>query len=364
MKKNACIPFWAADALLTLSSTKVYEFLTPEIISRLSAFVDSYVLFDKIFLPERYSNYKEIEALNQKDCINFIPKNTLLHSDDLKDGLSFDIGTFIKTYPEIVKDDKHWALQHDPKTFSAIFKESPDMYQENLMSQIRIWAYCLLSEVAEKYQATAILPNSLQQIEILNGKKNIDYDIALSCYNDFVNNFSGKIISASKKTNDSFIDTIKSFPPLLALLLHQSKDRENLIENLKKLRDDYFEIRKIRKNFTQSIEEADSIGEKTEIIKEWEKCWDTLLKNDFKKIGFLSKEISSSNIVKLIFDPNNYINILKFITEQSFDYRKETKSFKRFQIFSKISKETSAIYFDSEILYKKFGIKGVLEKSV
>ncbi|RBC01329.1 hypothetical protein C3E97_011960 [Pseudomonas sp. MWU12-2115] len=61
----------------------------------------------------------------------------------------------------------------------------------------------------------------------------------------------------------------------------------------------------------------------------------------------------------MVFNPNNYIEILKFLAQQSVDHFDEGKRTKQFKIFCRIAADSSAVLFNNQTLLKKFGIQGV-----
>lgn len=363
MNNSGAITFWSADAFLTLSCSKYgYKKLTPELISRLSAFVDSYVLFDEVCLPERYSTYSELNYLGE-DVFNFIPSANLLHSDDLPKGITIDINLALTALPEIIKEDKYWTVQHDPDLLGEHYDEL-DITEGNTISQMRLWLWCAMNEITEKYQATALIPNSLLEIEEYEKRADRNSDYIHRLFKQFSQQYTDKLVSASRNAEDPYIDTVKNFPPLLASLLDRARNREQLLETLKAMREEYGELRQLRKQYTASILNAKSIGEKRDVITSWGESWDSLLKSDFKRTGLFSRKVSSGDVVKMIFSPDSYIDIIKFLTQQSLDFSEEAKRVKQFKVFCKIAKDTDSVYFDNNAMYQKFGIEAVVDPKV
>lgn len=359
MKNNATVTFWSADALLTLVGTDVYKVLTPELISRLSAFVDAYILFDKICLPERYTTYKELSMLGD-EAFKYIPSDDLRHSDDMRKGVTIDLNIASLAYSKIVDKDRYWFMQHDPN-WSEAYDIIPDMADEKFFSKIRLWLWCLTNEVSEKYDAVALIPNSLHEIEKIESDRFKANDLILDLFKEFTVHFSERLIAASRYVEDPYLDTIKYFPPFLSVLLDRSNDKEAIVDNLKQMRADYKELRLLRSKFVNYIAKAKSVGEKRDIVESWNASWKNLLKNDFKKSGFLSKKISSGDIVKIVYDFANIQNIFKFLTQRTLDYCFEAKASKHFKIFTKISKDTDGVYFNNADMYRKFGIEKIIE---
>lgn len=361
MSKTGAITFWSADAFLTLAGTNVYKKLTPELISRLSAFVDSYILFEEVCLPERYSTYSELEVLGGKEIFQFIPSSDLLHSDDLSKGITIDINLALTALPEIIEDDKYWSMQHDPSLYKEVYESSPEIADGKTISQMRLWLWCAMNEIIEKYRATAILPNSLAGIEKYEDSKKRNSDHIHDLFMEFTKHYQDRLVLASRSIEDPYVDNVKNYPPLLACLLDRTKTREQLPEVLKTMRSEYAELRRLRKKYTLSINEAKSIGEKRDIVESWSKSWESLLKAEFKRTGLLARKISSGDVVKMVFSPDNYLNIIKFLTQQGLDFSEEAKRTKQFKVFCNIAADSDSIYFNSDDIYKKFGIEGVVE---
>ena len=362
MENSAAITFWSADAFLTLSGTYGYRKLTPELISRISAFVDAYILFDKVRLPERYQRYSELKELGGTEVFAFTPSDDLIHSDDLKKGITFDINIAATTLPQIIEQDEYWALQHDP-ILGELYNTMPDISKDNIMSLMRLWQWCAMNELTEKYASTPLLPNSIVDIEDIEVKEHNKSRYAYNLFNEFVTSYKNEIKSASRYIEDPYIDTIKSYPPLLAVLLDRSSCKERLGETLKSMRGDYSEIRNLQQRFISSVTHATSVGEKKDVIEAWNSEWEKLLRSDFRRVGFLSRRVSSSEILKMVFNPSNHIEIIKFLTGQAIDYigyRKEMKLTKQFKVFCQISKDANSIHFDNNLLYSKFGIEYVV----
>ena len=357
MNQSGAITFWSVDAFLTLSSYGVLKQLTPELISRLSAFVDSYILFDHVYVPQRYS--KQHDYLGGSDVFNFIPSEDLIHSDDLIKGITFDLDSALLVLPKITKDEAYWLGQHNPSITPDVYKELAPNTQDNIMSLMRIWLSSAMNEISEKYNASVLIPNSLHEIDKLQNKGNNNIDYLNKVYNQFSRQWSDKLISASKNVKDPYFDTIKSYPPFLAALLDRANSCGELGSTLKEMRNEYEELRIIRAKMTSEIEKADSIGEKSDIIQSWDASWETLLKSEFKRTGFSTKVVSASEIVKVISNALDYTKIIEFIAQKGLEFSGESQQHKRFRIFCTIKEDTDKIYFSSDNLYEKFGIEGL-----
>lgn len=358
MNKLGAVTFWSVDAFLTLSGTSVYKNLTPELISRLSAFVDSYILFDRVCLPQRYS--KKLNSLGGSEVFDFIPSTDLMHSDDLANGITFDINFALFALPKISEQEDFWTIQHDPSIAIEDYKRIIPDPKIKMMSLMRIWLSSAMNEISDKYKATILIPNSLYEINELQNKPTGDVDYLNKIFKQFSEQWSGRLIATSRNYKDPYIDTIKNYPPFLASLLDRASSRDELQKVLKEMRCEYKELREIRAKFTSAIESADSIGEKRDIIQSWDDSWNSILKSDFKRTGFCSKKVSSNEIVKMVFDPLNYLEAFKFLTQKTLDFKETSQRYKQFKVFYQIAKDTDGVYFSNNDLYKKFGIGSVV----
>jgi hypothetical protein len=373
MNKNGAIPFWSVDAFLTLSTTNVYEKLTPELISRLSSFVDAYILFDKVCLPQRYSSDGVLNQLGGYDVFEFIPSNKLMHSDDLNDGITFDIDLATLALPKIQEDDRYWSLQHDPNMFAEIYDIPheklrelgiPSVADKKMMSYMRLWLWSSLNEITEKFDATAVMPNSLADLDeynFLDSISNTDYayDLLMQFSNKWHNN-----LTKVSKSKDPYIDTIKNFPPFLAYLLDRANTKDQLVETLKIMRKEFQEIRFLRERYVIAIEAAKTVGEKRDIVLSWDLSWETLLKSDFKRTGFIQRLFQSSNLIELLVEIDDKESFSKKMVElflkNTWDHYEYTKQTKQFKIFSKIKKDVDSVYFNNMDLYCKFGVTDIV----
>jgi len=337
MSKTGAITFWSADAFLTLAGTDCYKTLTPELISRLSAFVDAYILFDKVRLPERYNTYQELAFLGGEDVFEFTPSDDLKHSDDLIKGITIDLNLALIAMPKVIEEDEYWSLQHDPELFRDLYERAPEKTEGKIISQMRLWLWCAMNEIAEKYGATPLLPNSVSTIEEFEKENRRKSEYVHTLFLQFAQQYQDRLVSASRYTEDPYIDTVKHYPPFFAYLLDRANDRDQLTEILKTMRKEYAELRSLRELYVSSISRATSVGEKRDIIESWNTSWEKLLKDEFKRTGFLSRKVSSGDVVKMIFSVNNYSEILKFLTKEFLDYNEESKATKQFKIFCKIA---------------------------
>ena len=362
--EKAAITFWSADAFLTLADTTVYKKLTPELISRMSAFVDAYILFDKVCLPERYEKYSEMAGLGGRQVFEYVPSKALIHSDDLSKGITLDLNLASLALDKIAQEDRYWATQHNPEVFEAVY-DHPSI-STNTMSKMRLWLWSALEEVMELHEAAGLLPNSLIGIDKLarTPLQNEDYvskDYILDLFAQFTQNWSNGLASVSRVIADPYLDTIKSFPPLLASLLDRANKREELVDVLRIMRDEYRELRTLRETFTEATTSATTAGEKRDVIREWDETWASLLASEFKQPSLLTRKFSVEEIVKIVFDPTNYLNMARFLLTEGLENYSEVRRYRHFKIFSRIAKDADLASFNMTDLRTKYGIEEIVK---
>ena len=109
---RAAISFWAVDSLLYLLNYRSQR-TTEELLARAASFVDAYIMFDQIVLPERYKTELELLALVGSDePFEFFNPVTIDHSSDLKSGVTFDLNFDVAAFSDLVKEDAAWYVQH------------------------------------------------------------------------------------------------------------------------------------------------------------------------------------------------------------------------------------------------------------
>lgn len=359
MQKTACISFWSVDAVLTLTRRGLYKSLSPELISRLSSFVDSYILFDKIHIRESYKNDARLKFLGGDEVFDFVKSDFLSHTDEANKGFTIDF-EMAPALLSLKNEDRFWSIQHDPEHFAELYDEIPEIRNSNTMTAMRVWQWCLLNEMSERFNATVMAPNSLNGVEEFSLNRLANKDIALKTFKDFSQFWSGSIISAAREIEDPYLDAVQNFPPFLAVLLDRSRNNDDVLETLKTMRKEYFELRSMREYYSNAIVRAKSVGERREIVRQWDISWERMLSNEFKRSGLCSKNISSSEVIKMIFQSTNVEAIFQFLSKNILEHMSEQKRLKRFNIYNKISKDADSVYFNDYDLYKKFGIEDIV----
>jgi hypothetical protein len=328
-----------------------------ELISRVSSFVDAYVLFEKVALPERYKKYKELQELDPEGVIfEFIRSDTLRHSDDLVKGITLDLSLNMSNLESLLQEDYKWFSQHDGNVSREEYESIIELSSIS-MAHLRLWQLGLVNEIADNTKASVILPLSLQGLENEGNERKLPFHV--DRLSDLNNHFQGLIRSITASTSDVFIDYLNNVPPLFTLLVDQVLSYDHAIEVLKQLRKDYSRLRALNIDYQSSIEDAGSNRDKKDIIDDWNKSWDLLLKGDFRKPQFLRKKISSSDISKSIVKPHS--SGLSTLIHSYLDYREERHSYNRFMIYSELYNELDGVSGSRKNLESKFSVNLVNE---
>lgn len=358
MQGKVTIPFWSADAFLYFLMPRDYicEW-SSELVSRASSFVDAYILHDKVVLPERYRRYKELKELDPEGLVfEFIPSSSLEHSDDLVKGVTLDLSLNMTDLETLMQEDYKWFSQHDGNTtreqYECLF--SSDGIP---MAFLRLWQLGLVNEISEKTKSSIILPLSLQGLEDDKSKRKLPFHV--NKLSDLDDHFQKSIKSITANIGDNFVDHLNNVPPLFTLFVDQALSQEHAIEVLKKLREDYSALRSLSFQYKESLEKAESIRDKKDVVDDWNRSWDSMLNGDFRKPQLLRKKISSSDVSKSVVKPESAG--LSTIIQAYLDYREEKHSYKRFKIYSELYNELDGISGSRKSLESKFSVSLVNE---
>ena len=71
---------------------------------------------------------------------------------------------------------------------------------------------------------------------------------------------------------------MQTVPPFVSIVLSKAKNREDIPDVIMKIRDDFTEFRKCCENFEKTLNEAETIKEQIEAIKEYKSFWAALVK--------------------------------------------------------------------------------------
>lgn len=351
MSNKSTIPFWCVDEFLYwIMPYRLRSDWSSELMSRVSSFVDAYVLFEKIVLPERYKNEYVIKKLDPMgEIFEFVNSNYLINSDELTNILTIDLPLDIKNLESLKNDDYKWYSQHSGHMELEEFNNIFDDKSYISFAHLRLWQLSLVNEISENTDSTIILPISLQNIG--NEPQNIT-PFQLQKIFELDKHFQQSIRSVSKIVGTPFSNFIENCPPLLSLLIDQSKSREHIVEVLIQFRIDFKELRSSAYEFESLIKQSNKLRDQTDIIKEWDNSWEILLKGDFRKPQLLKRHILLADVAKAIVRPNN--SGISSILQSFLEYIEEKKAYRRFQMYSMLYNELECIKDSKEKLHNKF----------
>ena len=352
MENKSTIPFWSVDAFLYFAMHREFESTwSSELLSRISTFIDAYILFDKVVLPERYKKYTEIDKLDPgNEIFEYVDSNALLNSDELAKGISIDLSLNLSNFDDLESENYKWFSQHHGYLTEEDY-ESLMQAATISFAHLRLWQISLLNEISDLTKSTSILPLSLQGIDSAKTRK---LPFHVEKLKDLDIHFQESIKVVSAVIGDSYTDQIESVPPFLTLLIDQALSSEHAVEVLYQLRRDFESLRKTGAEFTSLVKKAKKLRERKEIINEWNRSWELLHKGDFRKPQLLSRKIISSDVSKAIVKPQS--SGLSSIIELFLDYREEVKSYNRFRIYGDLYTELDGIEGSVEKLKNKFSL--------
>lgn len=373
--KGATLSYLAVNELDCLTKN-MHEQLSAEIISRISNIIDAYILFDEIYISPKYIDNSMINELDpSREIFKFFDTSKLMHADNLGDEITFDINLAVDILPRIMDDDKYWTIQHNPKMFSdnydSIAARQHKLNRNSISySHLRLWQWSAINEASSTYNATALFPNSVAQISKFDKPRTPNEDFIYKCLQAYTNEIESNVIAMSHICNDGCFETVKNFPALTACLLDRSNNTANILHTLKIMRNEYRELRQLRNNYTNEINNSKTIGEKKDVIRDWNSSWDKLLKTDFKRVGFIKRMINSSNIIDCSIDlstifsnistgninVSDFKDIAKLLMRTYKEHSDAKKITKRFSIFCDLNDNFNSITLNEERLFKKYNI--------
>ncbi len=346
------IPFWSVDTFLYfLLPQRCMSEWSSELISRVSTFIDAYILYDKIVLPQRYENEPEILQLDTNQQIfEYISPTELVHSDDLRRGISLDFSLNMTNFETLMNENFKWFSQHRGNVtleeYSSLVGES-----DITIAHLRLWQLGLTNEISEKRDAAIILPPSLQGIETGNNERSIPFHV--SKLDELDNHFQDICKSIVANLGEDFVDQLTNVPPFLSLLLDQSPSRELAIDTLIQLRNDYRELRRLTASYQGAIIKATGHRDKKDVIHDWNASWESILKSDFRKPRLARKQISISDFSKAVVKESSTLSTL---IQTFLEYREERQAYKRFKIFGDLYNELEQVSNLYKSLKTKFQI--------
>ena len=211
MEQKSTIPFWSVDAFLYFAMQRGFETKwSSELLSRTSTFIDAYILFEKVVLPERYKQYEDIKKLDpNNEIFEYVESSALLHSDDLIKGISIDLSLNFSNFEELEVENYKWLSQHQgylaEEDYEILMKKATISF-----AHLRLWQISLLNEISDLTQSTSILPLSLQGIDSAKVRKMPFHAGKLTELDD---HFQETIKAVSASIGESYADHIENVPP-------------------------------------------------------------------------------------------------------------------------------------------------------
>ena len=111
---------------------------------------------------------------------------------------------------------------------------------------------------------------------------------------------------------------LQTIPPLVSIILAKSKNTDDIVNVLKEIRDDFTDFRNCCEKFEKTLNEAKTIKEQVEAIKDYKKFWATLVKkysDKTSRIMFrfldIAKESDYENALDNIIDTQSADELFK-----------------------------------------------------
>lgn len=347
---KATIPFWSVDEFLYFTMPRNFEKIwSSELLSRVSTFVDAYILYDKVLLPERYSIEDKIKSLDPGgDIFEYVTSEELLHSDELTKGISLDLSLNINCFEELEAENYMWFSQHSG--YSSEDNYLDIVNKTNIsFSLLRIWQVSLLNEIADLTGSVSILPLSLQGVDT-SPSRSLPFHVER--IGELSDHFQDNVRTVSAAIGDQYHDYVENVPPFFTLLIDQALSNEHVVETLVQLRRDFKKLRETGAEYSQLIKVEKGLRGKREIVEQWNSSWELLYRGDFKKPQLLKRKISSSDFSKAVVKPG--ASGLSSIIQSFFEYREEAESYNRFRIYGELYNELDNVTGIKSQLKKKF----------
>jgi hypothetical protein len=308
---------------------------TIESLFNLNAFIEAYVLSSnfifskheldhiqitsKVLFPNGRPIFELISDLKTMYAIGGVgnPIMQCVYVDKVKkkdsDTIQNAIDTFQNKDPERIKKTFTISDLENPtesvKTLSVGFQESQILIGESTNKPFEIVKNFYSS--IKNYNVQAALPifTYKQQFNELR-KKAISKEIFKT-----ICEIKGQEI----KDAEEFIGgEIQALPPLVNIVLAKAKNREDIPKVIKEIREDFTAFRSCCEKFENNLNNAKTIKEQLETIKEYKVFWGTLVKkytDKTSRIVFrfldMAKESDYENSMDNIIDTQNASDIIK-----------------------------------------------------
>ena len=363
---RAAISFWAVDSLLYLLNCRD-QGTTEELLARAASFVDAYIMFDQMVLPERYKTKPELLALAGSDePFEFFDPATIIHSSDLRSGVTIDLNFDVVAFEDLLKEDAAWYVQHTGRLneddFWVLMAEAKKRSASDIRpAHLRLWQWGLMNELCDKFDAVALPIPSLNGVEKVLPARDKTAHFVYEKYSGLDEYFRDTRTIVSRYSLPPKDHALTACPPLFAILLERSRNQDEVVDNLRRMRNDFRELRDTQKTFMALLAAASGVREQAEVIKEWNSSWDILLRSDFRKPSLLRRAVTTSEIAKSIAEAGaGKPPALSMLVEKYLNYHAEMKVHKRFRIFSDLAAQLDSLVGTRDKLELLFGIQKVV----
>ncbi|KKL36617.1 hypothetical protein WR30_00020 [Burkholderia contaminans FFH2055] len=337
-------------------------------VSRINAVIEAVSLFDRVVVSQKYyeSNKKFFDSLQCDEVfVEVVASDQLVHTELLQQGeISFDLAIYSKSIEEIRKEGMLWFSEHS--NLARAWGTGDGEFSERIIKHfplVQLWQWSSSNEIADRANATLILPNSLQRMVKYHAEK-LRRDNFLSKIRELEKHLSAEIRSIEFLAgNESELYDFK-IPSLFAMFCEMHAHDGDAVETLRALRKEMEGIRRMRAKLEGDIRSAKSFRDRGELAKDWQSDWDRLVGMEFKRPGLLKTRIANSEVAKTVVDtstakPSGLIPLVTALL----DYIEKIKTFHRFQAFTRMYDSAGNILLDDRIkivLKEKFGVQGFL----
>ncbi|WP_217550192.1 hypothetical protein [Pantoea sp. GbtcB22] len=346
------IPFWSIDAFLYWVMPRSYiSEWSSELMSRVSGFLDAYIMFDKVVIPERYKDEFVLKKLDPDQSIfEYVESSSLLNSDELTKGLTIDLSLNFPDMDSLKNDDYLWFSQHsgyyDPEEYNQMASEGFLSF-----SWLRLWQLSLINEISDLKKCCAILPLSLRDID---GYQPKTLPFHMNKVNELNTHYQSLIKSVSVALGEEFNDYLENVPPFLSLVIDQSLSQEHSIDVVAQLREDYKELRASGSLYSAEIIRCKGLREKKDVIDDWNDAWSKLLNSSFREPSLFKRKVSLGDFSKAVVAPQTAG--LSTVIQHLLEHAETYTSYKRFRIYCDLYTELDSISFSQKKLEKTFSV--------
>ncbi|MDN7535596.1 hypothetical protein [Burkholderia orbicola] len=364
---KASTSIWCFDAFSCLSS-RLYRELTNEMVSRINAVIEAVSLFDKVVVSQKYyeSNKKFFDSLQcDENFVEVVASDQLVHTELLQQGeISFDLAIYSKSIEEIEKEGILWFSEHS--SFADVLDAEGGEFTDRITKHfplVQLWQWSSSNEIADRANATLILPNSLQRMVKYHAEQ-LRRDNFLSKIRELERHLSAEIRSIEFLAgNESELYDFK-IPSLFAMFCEMHTHDGDAVETLRALRKEMEGIRRMRAKLEGDIRSAKSFRDRGELAKDWQSDWDRLVGMEFKRPALLKARIANSEVAKTVVDTSaaKLSGLIPLVTAL-LDHIEKRKTFRRFQAFTRMYDSAGNVLLDDRIkivLKEKFGVQGFL----